>query len=94
MYQKDRKQTEWAAGTNAPPISHPSRLCYCAPELIANPALQQDGQKPVPVTSAADIWSIGLVAYELLTQERVFSQGATPEQVMTRIGGGCRGRVA
>ena len=81
-------KTTWPAGSKAPPVSHPSRLCYCAPEVVANPALPLRSQSLVPVTTAADIWSIGLVAYEVLTQERAFKQGATSEDILSSIGSG------
>jgi serine/threonine protein kinase len=50
-------------------------LNYAGPELLAAHA---NGRKTIDVDPSADIWSLGVVAYELLSLKRLFSPG-TPE---------------
>ena len=78
-----------SAASAAPAVRNTWRLRYCAPEAVADPAFAQDQQPPRPVRGAADIWAIGVIAFELLTQERVFPPEATDESIM----GVLRGRA-
>lgn len=73
------------AGTPAEPVSHYSRLRYRAPEEVADPALPPDAQPPVDVCAAADMWSIGVIAVELLAQEAVFPPDANTEEMMVAL---------
>ena len=57
------------------------------PEALADPSLPLEQQPPAAVSRAADIWAMGVIAFELLTQERVFPPEATDEDV-----GALRGR--
>ena len=66
---------------------HPGRLRYCAPEVVADPSLPLEQQPSTVVTRAADIWAVGVIAFELLTQERVFPPEATVEDVVCALRG-------
>ena len=50
-------------------------LNYAAPELLA---AKEDGACTVTVDGAADMWALGVVAFELLSKRRTFAAG-TPE---------------
>ena len=71
-----------SAGSAAPPVRHASRLRYCASEAVADPAQAPEQQPPRTVGAAEDIWAIGAIAFELLTQERVFPPDATDDSMM------------
>jgi serine/threonine protein kinase len=64
-----------------PAVEHIGRMRYAAPEIIAEVGPRQHRQLRPTVSEAADIWAFGMVAYELLTQERIFPQGATEADV-------------
>jgi serine/threonine protein kinase len=68
-------------------VKHSGWLRYCAPEAVANPSLQLIQQPPTTVSSAVDIWAIGVIAFELLTNTRVFSPAATDEEIMAALRG-------
>lgn len=75
------------AGSAAPPVNYANRLRYCAPEAVADAALPLEQQPPVLVDCAADIWAIGVIAFELLTEERIFPPEATAEDMMGELRG-------
>lgn len=52
-------------------------LGYTAPEVIH---AVEAGERHMRATAALDIWSLGVVAFELLTRRRVFAPGTTREQ--------------
>jgi serine/threonine protein kinase len=65
-------------------VENSSRLRYCAPEIAIDPS------KPLPpttVTSAADMWGIGVIAFELLTNERVFPTEASDAEIISALRG-------
>lgn len=66
------------------PSSHNS-LEYAAPEIIA-------GIKPgvatcASATAAADMWALGMVAFELLTNEPLFAPGTAPKTIRAALAG-------
>ena len=69
-------------------MRHASRLRYCASEAVADPAQAPEQQPPRTVGAAEDIWAIGAIAFELLTQERVFPPDATDDSMMGALRGG------
>jgi serine/threonine protein kinase len=69
------------AGAAAPPVATRSHLPYCAPECVSHPDLTPPRHTHCRVDSAADIWSIGVIAYELLTQQRVLPEGTEEKDV-------------
>jgi serine/threonine protein kinase len=75
------------AGSAVPLVKQLGRLRYCAPETVPDPSLPLNQQPPTTVTGAADIWSIGVIAFELLTNERVFSASATDEDIIASLRG-------
>lgn len=64
-----------------PAVEHMSRMRYASPEIIAQTGPLQNRQRRPDVSEAADIWAFGMVAYELLTQERVFTQASSESDV-------------
>lgn len=60
------------------------RLRYAPPEDVA--ALEQ-GQVATQATAAADVWALGVVAFEILTRTRVFGAAATEKQMRDAISG-------
>jgi serine/threonine protein kinase len=75
------------AGSVVPLVKQSGRLRYCAPESVPDPFLPLNQQPPSTVTGAADIWSIGVIAFELLTNERAFSPNATDEEIIASLWG-------
>jgi serine/threonine protein kinase len=60
----------WRAGEHAGLTYSPG---YAAPEIIAH---AEAGQSRIVVTPAADMWALGVIAYELLTETRVSPPGS------------------
>src|SRR6185436_2799864 len=54
-----------------------ARLCYLAPEQLANEA----------TSAATDVFALGVLAYELITGERVFD-GDSPQEIAKAVGSG------
>jgi serine/threonine protein kinase len=59
-------------------------LNYAAPEVLRS---QASGQAANDGDPAADVWALGIVAYELLTSSRVFPISAGPEAIRAQIVG-------
>ena len=83
------------AGELAAPVSKVAQLPYCAPEATATaarsaPRPHGGPQQPpaVAVDAAADMWSIGVIALELLTQQRVFPEGSDETAVRHALAAG------
>lgn len=68
-------------------MTYTNRLRYCAPELLADPAQPLVHQPPVAVSGAADIWAVGVIAFELLTNERVFASDTTDAEIVAALRG-------
>lgn len=64
-----------------PAVEHIGRMRYAAPEIIAQTGPQQNQQRSPTVSEAADVWAFGMVAYELLTHERIFPEGVVAADV-------------
>jgi serine/threonine protein kinase len=54
---------------------------YAAPEVIQ---AYQAGQRSMPAHPAADIWALGVIAFEMLTKERAFGACASAEDMLRR----------
>jgi eukaryotic-like serine/threonine-protein kinase len=59
-------------------------LTYAAPEVVA---AYEAGQHNHAVHPASDVWSLGIIAFELLTGERAFGPLTTVEEIMAHIAG-------
>ena len=69
------------AETVAPLPNNPSSLPYTAPEVLQSVLPGAGGTPCAAATAEADVWALGVVAFELLTSERVFREG-TPLRVV------------
>jgi serine/threonine protein kinase len=69
------------AGTEAPLAGS---LNYTAPELLI---AHQDGLRSLPTTAEADIWSLGVVAYEVISGRRSFSAGTPDLEIHDMLAG-------
>jgi serine/threonine protein kinase len=67
------------AGMDAPIIFS---LAYAAPEIVA---AYHAGVKTVLADAAADMWALGVIAFELLTKQRVFTPTAGVQDVVQRL---------
>ena len=61
-------------------------LNYAAPELVL---AQKRGAGAVTTAAAADVWALGVLAFELLSGRRTFSPG-TPEKEIREMLAGSR----
>jgi serine/threonine protein kinase len=59
-------------------------LNYAAPELLA---AEKAGEAAVTADPAADVWALGLVAFELLTARRAFAPGTPISSIRNAICG-------
>ena len=57
-------------------------LQYAAPEVLA---AVEAGATSIATSAAADIWALGVIAYELLTNSRAFGMGSTRANVMAQV---------
>jgi serine/threonine protein kinase len=58
-------------------------LAYAAPEVVS--ALDA-GKRSMVVEPALDVWALGVIAFEMLTRQRVFpSFSATREDIMSQL---------
>ena len=88
-YSQQTHHAPRSAGITAPLTLS---LKYAAPETIA--ALEA-GCRTIHVDAAVDIWAIGVIAFELLTGERVFPvrAGESQEACDERVKAGIAGRL-
>eukprot|EP00892_Ulva_mutabilis_P002494 jgi/Ulvmu1/12245/UM086_0036.1 len=77
--------TDWSCaaknGTFPPLVDG---LRYCPPEDVS--AVEQ-GQVATKATAAADVWALGIIAFETLTKTTVFPGGTTEKQIRDRVTG-------
>lgn len=60
-------------------------LAYAPPEVVH---LVQDGEQKIVAERSADIWALGVIAFELLTQSRLFDPYLiSKEQAMYQLCG-------
>lgn len=59
-------------------------LNYAAPEIIL---AQEAGSRTLAVDPAADIWALGVTAYELLSGGRTFAPGTPTSEIRNMISG-------
>jgi serine/threonine protein kinase len=59
-------------------------LTYAPPEVIA---AYDAGEKNMPVSGAGDMWSLGVIAYELLTGRRAFPKELHLDDVRAQVMG-------
>jgi serine/threonine protein kinase len=73
------------AGAVAPLPSNGTSLAYSAPEVMASIG----NSSPPSATSsvAADMWALGVVAFELLTNERAFPPATPPHAIHAALCG-------
>lgn len=57
-------------------------LTYAAPEVIA---AYEAGNVVHVVQGAADVWALGVIAFELLTKERAFGMHASAAEMLQRV---------
>jgi serine/threonine protein kinase len=82
---KELTEQSWHAGTIAPLPSNVSSLAYTAPEILASVG----GSNPpsAMASTAADMWALGIVAFELLNNDKAFPEGTPPEAIHTALSG-------
>lgn len=59
-------------------------LNYAAPEIVL---AQEAGSRTLAVDPAADIWALGVTAYELLSGGRTFAPGTSTTEIRNMISG-------
>jgi serine/threonine protein kinase len=59
-------------------------LNYAAPEIIL---AQESGERTLGVHPAADVWALGVAAYELLSGKRTFAPGTPTSEIRNMISG-------
>jgi serine/threonine protein kinase len=69
----------------APLPNNLTSLPYTAPEIIRNVQYYPGAGASAVATGAADMRALGVVAFELLTGERVFPERTTPEAIRTAL---------
>lgn len=50
-------------------------------------AAYEAGKETLVADPAADIWALGIIAFELLTEQRVFAPGLPNAEIFARLGG-------
>ena len=59
-------------------------LNYASPEIIL---AQENGARTLAVDPAADVWALGVTAYELLSGGRTFAPGTPTSEIRNMISG-------
>lgn len=73
------------AGAVAPLPRSAASLAYTAPEVLVSVGSRNP---PAALASAeADMWAVGMLAFELLTGERVFPEGTPTEAIHAALRG-------
>ena len=57
-------------------------LQHAAPEILA---AVEAGETSIETSAAADIWALGIIAYELLTNSRAFGLGTTRAIITAQV---------
>lgn len=57
-------------------------LAYAPPEVVQR---IQDGERKVTADKSADMWALGVIAFELLTGTRIFSPSSTSKDQAVRM---------
>jgi serine/threonine protein kinase len=73
------------ADSVAPLPNNMTSLPYTAPEIIQNVQYTSGAGASAVATGAADVWALGVIAFELLTGERVFPEGTTPDAIRAAL---------
>ena len=73
------------AGAMAPLPSNVSSLAYTAPEVLAS--IGPSNPPSARASAEADMWALGVVAFELLTNERAFPLDTAPQVIHAALGG-------
>lgn len=60
----------------------PLTMAYAAPEVVSE---YRKGSKQIEVHESVDAWSLGVVAFELLTGERAIKWGIGKEKVRPKL---------
>lgn len=76
------------ADVSAPLPSSVSSLPYTAPEVLASADRGKSSPPSARASTAADMWALGVVAFELLTNERAFPPFTPPEAIRAALAGG------
>ena len=58
------------------------RCRYCAPEVLAE---GMNGAPRVKRKAPSDMWSVGVMAYELFTETRLFDESLSDDQVVALL---------
>lgn len=61
-------------------------VAYTAPEILL--AVTPGSPAHALASTSGDVWALGLLAFELLTNERVFPPGTPPEDIHAKLVGG------
>ena len=69
----------------APLPSSVSSLGYTAPEVLAS--IGPSNPPSARASAEADMWALGVVAFELLSNERAFPPGTPPQAIHAALGG-------
>jgi serine/threonine protein kinase len=59
-------------------------LAYAAPEVVV---AFEAGQRTLAMHPAADVWALGLIAFEMLTGERIFAPFAEQQDILNAVAG-------
>lgn len=70
----------WVKAREPSPVSY--TLMYAAPEVVA---AHVQGKDSVVLETSADMWSFGIIAYEVTTGMRFYGSNASPSEVLQRL---------
>jgi serine/threonine protein kinase len=73
------------AGALAPLPSNITSLAYTAPEVLAS--IGPSNPPSARASTEADMWALGVIAFELLTNERAFHPGSPPQAIHAALAG-------